>query len=60
MCVCVCICVCAVLDHERRGSLPPCAAAFTWNFRSIISCRGAAAFKQMLPNKAMLEGGGTV
>ena len=47
------VCVCTVLGHERRGSLQ-------LHCYMSISSRGAAAFKQTLPNKAMLEGGGTV
>ena len=47
-CLGLCECVCTVLDHERRGSLPPCAAAF-------YHAGGSGPLKSPLPTKLLLS-----
>ena len=52
VCVCVCVSVCVCVNHLF--------AKVCFLFMYSCTCRGAAAFKQTLPNKAMLGGGCTV
>ena len=60
VCVCVCLCVCVCVCVCVSVCLCVCGTPVCQGYLYMYTCKGAAAFKQTLPNKAMLEGGCTV